>query len=335
MFIFSDGIPINTLIGIIGEPGAGKTVLLKLLQLQFIESGHFPFVIPVKNLKGEGIEKFARFVRDHGTDFPIKDEELDSFGEWLKKNSHRIVYLFDGLDEASIDFRADIKTFNIEGSASQQAWMGLLFQKTIMKDSMVVLTTRPSTVFKLPLEQRPRLVYSLDGFESGSLKSVVNIYNKENSDEIVGLINQKATKENSFLRSPFAIALIASTYRESSNESTDWSSLTALYKNAFEERRLSIHYRQGTNDPKDNKLVQDLVDDFFLLRFKTNQLHSFSAADLDKFGLSTEQVENNSFVKVFCQRNRHLIADEEKMIEPSHLSIAVRWYINNKQNNIQ
>ena len=303
---------------------------MKLMQLMFIKSGYFPFLIPVVNM-GKEESKFPQFVRDHSyTDFPIKDEDLGSFGEWLTEKALRVVYLFDGLDEASIDLSAKVGTVNIEGSASPQAWMGMLFENTIMKDSMVVLTSRPASVFKLPLKQRPRLVYALDGVESGSMKSVVDIYNKDHSNEIVHFINNNASKENSFLRSPLAIALIASTYQKSTDKSIDGSSITELYKNAFDERHHSVHNRlSNLQTPDENKRLQDRIDDridsFYLSRFKEDQLNAFSAADLKKVGLTTAEVENRSFVRVFCKKNRHLIDDEEQMIEPSHLSVIVRY----------
>ena len=130
------------------------------------------------------------------------------------------------------------------------------------------------------------------------------------------------------MRSPFAVSLIATSFHTLSkdNNLTDIT-LTSLYVNALEARRLSEHNRRTNNTAEENKRTQDWVDHFYLNRFLANRLEAFNAAELKEFGLSTEELENHSFVNVRCTRKAHFIEDENTVIEPSHLSITVSCYI--------
>ena len=297
--------------------------MIKILQLFTIESDNIPFLIVIKELNEKENLRFPEFVRNYACpDYHIKN--MDGFLDWLLENQSIIFFLFDGLDEASFSFGENIRSVNIDDLATAATWVRLLLGNKIMKNSTIIFTSRPSSLTDLPFDSRPDKIYSLNGFEGESLRHAVQTYNSDKCDEIVSLIDNLSADNNHFLMSPLVVSLISLIYQSSSNEITAESTLTQLYQLAFEERRKSVHNRLPTNETnEEKKRNQELVDDFFYNRFINNNLSNFTAAEVEKCGLSIQQIENNSFVTAYSNTSSSLIENNDVVIEVKHLTITV------------
>ena len=202
-------------IAITGYGGSGKSILLKSLLLNCIESGYkIPIYLELRDLINEP-RNLIEFIK-----ITLKNFKLDIEEEYIEKSlnrGHYIIFL-DGLDEVSSEVR-DSLTKEINN-----------FTKTY-NECNIIITTRPDdrisqlevfkvfTVLELNLEKSIALIEKLPADHELKHKFITDLKN--------GLFE----KHKSFLSNPLLLSIMLLTYGYSADIP---NKLSIFYNQAYE-----------------------------------------------------------------------------------------------------
>ena len=260
---------------------------------------------------------FSSILKNSCSNFLFDDS--NTFDVWLNENEKRCLILLDGLDMAPFLVKENVPAVNITTPANITTWISLLLSGDIMKDSKLILSSRPSSIHQLSIPQRPDLLYTMNGFSDESVGRVIGNYNSEHKDEIVNFIKNKGSNVVNYARNPFVLSMISLIYKNFSPSISSETTMTELYSLAFKQLRCSIHSRRRKRRDTETEI---LVDQFFYQIFIQGRI-SFTEEDVLKHGLTMELLENFSWINISSISASDLIEPNEKIITPVHQSLMV------------
>lgn len=202
-------------ITITGYGGSGKSVLLKYLLLNCIESGYkIPIYLELRDLINDP-KNLIEFIKCNLSNYKLDIEE-----EYIEKSlnrGHFIIFL-DGLDEVSSELR-DLLTKEIND-----------FTKTYTECS-IIITTRPDDRISQLEVFKVFKVTELDLEKSITLVEKLPADNELKLKFIADLKNELFEKHKSFLSNPLLLSIMLLTYGYSADIP---NKLSIFYNQAYE-----------------------------------------------------------------------------------------------------
>ena len=165
----------GNLVVIAGQPGMGKSTLTKHLVEEMWESSLFEpdivFFIRFREVdyirETDVLEFLAPFVTDVFT-----GEDRKTILEMLT-NHNKVFIIMDGLDEATISPNMNRPSINsIHSKSTAETFIQNIIACNIFPLSKKMITSRPYRIAQLPLEFRPKVLFTIQGFDETALQRI-------------------------------------------------------------------------------------------------------------------------------------------------------------------
>ena len=177
----------SNIVGIIGQPGVGKTTLTKEILRQIVYNDLFEakyvFFLKLRDCSYDEKTDLLTFLTSNSIPLQFGDIEnrrrlvLDE----LDKNND-VVIILDGFDEATIK--------NIKKNSNQyrcelpEVFIRGLLRGNILPNSKKLITSRPKQFYDLSSEFRPNFVVSLTGIDREAQRQLCQYICEAKSDEV-------------------------------------------------------------------------------------------------------------------------------------------------------
>ena len=179
-------------LGVVGEPGVGKTNLIKIL-LTRLTADNCPLVfhIPIRNIDfSSRLTPFQLLVKellpDWNADKNIEDELMKTINERCD-----VYILIDGLDEAEGGlFTSLSKTISLFETTTTDNIIKNMFQGRFLKNAKKLVTSRPDAFLNLHPKCKPTFNVRILGLSKESQKKL-SIQICDNTDETYAKVQAK------------------------------------------------------------------------------------------------------------------------------------------------
>lgn len=200
-----------------GTGGAGKTMMMKYLALQFVEApkGKIPLFIELRNLPTHDSKKFYQTIFEYCTPEDSHDD-FNIFREGLRNGI--FIIFFDGLDEVSNEFK-------------EALYNSIRRISTDYPKTRIIASTRPEIDTRNWGELKSYKVQGLSLDQARLLIKKIEFTSTLKEDFLELLDKKFFSKHESFLSVPLLCSLMLFTFSEFREVPTR---LTVFYEQAFE-----------------------------------------------------------------------------------------------------
>nr|XP_039267994.1 protein NLRC5-like [Styela clava] len=173
----------NRFITIIGQAGSGKTTFTKRLVHALCEDSRKSFKNKFKKsygiiyfvnirdlLNSDSISAMELLFEKVVTD--LSEESLLCGYEWIIENQEKVVFIFDGLDQATWSLIEHHCKINHHERASTATVMYNIVTAHLFPRVQIVITSREHCIASLTAELRPHLIYGLVGLSPDDVKKL-------------------------------------------------------------------------------------------------------------------------------------------------------------------
>ena len=280
----------GNLVFLVGQPGIGKSTLLKHMVKEKLECLFFPvnivFFIQFREIDYSREIDLIQFLAPFITEDDLDKKDRKTIIKKIKESKEIFIFM-DGLHEAKIElpFSNQAKC-SINSIVTAECFIQNLLAGNILPQSKKMITSRPLRIAQLPKNFQPKVLFTIQGFGEEALKQVcVNICDKNVGStlhkQILGHI-QKQQNLESYCRTPVICIMV----------------MESFYK---------LHARKRSNSYLQHALLQhENVDTLtFIFIFV---LKEWLSADLDEF--QVKEISDLAFEGFnkdqFCFRKRDL-----------------------------
>jgi len=174
-------------VGLIGQPGVGKTTLTKDILCKILEKGWFGpkymFYLKLRDCQYDVETDLLTFLTCNTIPLQFSNNEnrrravLDE----LEKDND-VMIIFDGFDEAT--FKNIRKSANRYSQEVPEIFIKQILIGNILPKSKKLITSRPRQFYELSLEYRPKFVVNLTGIDRAAQQQLCKYICGERSDEV-------------------------------------------------------------------------------------------------------------------------------------------------------
>ena len=173
-------------VGLIGQPGIGKTTLSQTILNKVLNHGLFgadyAFYLQFRTVNFKQNTNLLCFL---GVDLPWAQEELRRKAVLAKlAKSSRIVIIFDGFDEAILDPSAPCKKIFSWEEAKPEIFIKNLLNGSILPLAKKLITSRPRQLLALHSSLKPHFIVNITGVDIESQKQICQEICGKNADRI-------------------------------------------------------------------------------------------------------------------------------------------------------
>ena len=173
-------------VGLIGQPGIGKTTLSQTILYKVLNHGLFDadyaFYLQFRTVSFKQNTNLLYFL---GVDLPWAQEELRRKAVLAKlAKSSRIVMIFDGFDEAVLDPSAPCKKIFSWEEAKPEIFIKNLLNGSIFPLAKKLITSRPRQLLALHSSLKPDYIVNITGLDIESQKQICQEICGKNADRI-------------------------------------------------------------------------------------------------------------------------------------------------------
>ena len=173
-------------VGLIGQPGIGKTTLSQTILNKVLNHGLFDadyaFYLQFRTVNFKQNTNLLYFL---GVDLPWAQEELRRKPVLAKlAKSSRIVMIFDGFDEAVLDPSAPCKKIFSWEEAKPEIFIKNLLNGSILPLAKKLVTSRPRQLLALHSSLKPHYIVNITGLDIESQKQICKKICGNNADKI-------------------------------------------------------------------------------------------------------------------------------------------------------
>ncbi|XP_076820607.1 uncharacterized protein LOC143465951 isoform X2 [Clavelina lepadiformis] len=221
---------------IVGNPGSGKTVSYKRLSKQ---SDKFPHSVCI-NARFIDIDYESQLsIRELFIDRPyseLSEATRNLTWEWILQNQRKCMLLIDGLDQVDWNLPEKLPRFGIDQKMSACELVASIWNRNLLKDVFVVVTSRPHAALAIPKSLRPKAVYYLQDFSSEDAKQLFRFYTGAVDDSLWNKMETDAPNLHSFCLSPLIVQFVArACLSKSENSLPVLNSLSRVYVTALND----------------------------------------------------------------------------------------------------
>ena len=308
---------------VVGEPGAGKSFLTRILCKKFYENEILALHIDLTTVRLEAVSDLGDFLLTHAcSELPATDRsgKSSTFISWVEENPEKICLVLDGLDRLFEKVEPQTTVVSPDDKLNGKQWLAALLSRKVLCRCSVILTSRKYAITQLEGDLQPQEVLTAGGLKDGDVKKMFCFHFGD--DEGRQLFEKIKGKETlAFLKSPINIYLIGKLLKQGHVNPNDLTT-HKLYLEVFESfrRTRNVSFAAGGNQGKlaaMEKLCFNLTS--------RNQF-KFSKRDLND-GLTLEDFEKLNMVEVGCTRSAHEMTDEDLNVMFSHQLEQVSFII--------
>lgn len=161
----------GNVIGVVGNPGIGKTTLMKkwvkqVLHRELLPNVSFLFYILIRNIDYSTKVTLFHFLLSTIMPRANHSPEFDKY--WMERivGDRDVLIALDGLDEARVDnFAVRAPTVNIQSLADPFHLILNLISGKLLPFARVVVTSRPNQLFRLHSDHKPGFIVQILGLD--------------------------------------------------------------------------------------------------------------------------------------------------------------------------
>lgn len=274
-------------IALVGRAGVGKTTELKKLAQKLLDrksdikndvnQEYIVHFIDLKSMRNKQSVTLQDFLFED--DFE-KKADREFLLKWVAENQTGVVFLIDNLELANWKTSLVYKNISWQEEASTGTLMYNLLTGNIFPNVKIVLASRESALFTLPLHARPELIVALNGFKMEDAKSLLDELIAEADDR--GLNNI----ENLDSFTPVYIIFAALLYKSCA----DAKDRFPKYRTEFLAKILEVF----TTDAETQETNIDILCKMMSMAYEglKDKQTVFKESDLSKHGLTFKDVSD-------------------------------------------
>ena len=282
-------------VGIIGQPGMGKTTFTETLLKKYAEDcklydSELVFHLKFRNIVYKKESNILQFLAQRFD----KDKVYDALLDRLESSLETLI-IMDGLDEANINWsKEDFSKIDIHSKNTAEVFIKNILKGTVLSKAKKLITSRPGLLNSLSDDFRPQFCVNIIGLDENAQKQICGDICGDKSKDVYSYV-QDHPDLLAYCHVPFnCIIVMASVFQLKTEkpESSDLSlpcTLTGILTVALNNFLKSKHH-QG-------KLMYKKIANFAWDGFKENKI-CFEESDIEKAKLTKDDLKN-MFITIF------------------------------------
>ncbi|XP_076820309.1 uncharacterized protein LOC143465733 isoform X2 [Clavelina lepadiformis] len=215
----------------VGAAGTGKTTLAK----RIARSDEFLnivlcFFLPFMELNYPNEEKLT--LQDLLINYfhPDLDESVRSkVFEWVTKNSEKCMIVMDGYDQKNWNLPENCLRGGYKTKFHISQLVANLCGRTFLPKSWLIFTSRPHSMFTLPVPMRPKVTYFLQGLAYKDMKRLFQVFARDEFDKLWRHLKQSSPHMIDLCLNPLMLRFCVEACLEPLKEIGKISSMTRMF----------------------------------------------------------------------------------------------------------
>ena len=258
----------------------------------------------------------CEFLCDHAwPNKMLSKKQKKDLAKLYNNYPEKIAIVLDGYDQLCFKL-AEASTVHINGKTTVDRWLSQLLSRFTLKDTLLIISSRPASVLSFDAPKRAGFIYRLKGFTNEGIKTLLSIYNPSQSTRIFNEIISKSNILHQFANNPFFLCLIALAFEQRPEYLTQDTTLTELYGFVFDEYYRSVHVAANES------LMVNKVDQM-LYNLISKGIYVIKSNILKALNITLADLEKCTMIDGGTRRKSHRILPEDKMFITSHQTVMV------------